>query len=221
MIMLIGCGKMGSAMLRGWLDDDNLDAEFAIVEPVHDHLDWTESHSNVALYSSLADAANSGRTASMIVLAVKPQLMEDAIAGLAPIADSNTAFLSIAAGIQLHGLPNGLGQIHHPRSVPTPRQLSASVTVLLRVLQTMANLATQLLSTIGSVVLLEDEALMDAVTALSGSGPAYVFLLAEVMTQAGERAGLPAELAKQLAEATVAGAGALIEASDDRLRSFA
>ena len=218
-IMLIGCGKMGSAMLRGWLDDDNLDAEFAIVEPVHDHLDWTESHSNVALYSSLADAANSGRTASMIVLAVKPQLMEDAIAGLAPIADSNTAFLSIAAGIPTAWFAERLGSdAIILRSMPnTPAAIGKGVTVLFAgaAPDHVANLATQLLSTIGSVVLLEDEALMDAVTALSGSGPAYVFLLAEVMTQAGEKAGLPAELAKQLAEATVAGAGALIEASDE------
>ena len=219
MIMLIGCGKMGSAMLRGWLGDADLDADFAIVEPVHDHLRWTESHPNVALYSSLTDAAGSGRTATMIVLAVKPQLMDEAIAGLAPMADSNTAFLSIAAGIPTSWFAERLGaEAIILRSMPnTPAAIGKGVTVLFAGAAPVGviNLATQLLSAIGSVVMLEDEAHMDAVTALSGSGPAYVFLLAEVMTQAGEKAGLPAELAKQLAEATVAGAGALIEASDE------
>ena len=81
--------------------------------------------------------------------------------------------------------------------------------------QAVTALAEQLLAAIGEVVALDDEGLMDAVTALSGSGPAYVFLLAEVMTAAGVEAGLPAPLAKQLAEATVAGAGALIAASDE------
>ena len=79
----------------------------------------------------------------------------------------------------------------------------------------LAALATQLLRTIGAVVPIEDEALMDAVTAVSGSGPAYVFLMAEAMTAAGVTAGLPAALAKQLAEATVTGAGALIESADE------
>ena len=218
-IMLIGCGKMGGAMLRGWLADPDLEADFIIVEPVQDHLSWTGAHSNVALHSSLAGAAATGRVATMIVLAVKPQLMDDALVGLAPLADASTAFLSIAAGIPTSWFAERLGNdAVILRSMPnTPAAIGKGVTVLFagRAPESVASLATQLLSAIGGVVMLEDEALMDAVTAVSGSGPAYVFLLAEAMTQAGVKAGLPEVLAAQLAEATVAGAGALIEASDE------
>lgn len=217
-IMLIGCGKMGSAMLRGWLADSSLNAEFIIVEPVHDHLAWTGAHPSVTLYDSLAAAAD-GPVATMIVLAVKPQLMDDAIAGLAPLSDANTAFLSIAAGIPTSWFADRLGgEAIILRSMPnTPAAIGKGVTVLFagNAPDAAASLARQLLSAIGSVVMLDDEDLMDAVTALSGSGPAYVFLLAEAMTRAGMKAGLPDDLARQLAEATVSGAGALIESSDE------
>ena len=81
LITLIGCGKMGSTMLHGWLADPDLDAEFAIIEPMMDHLAWTNEHDNVRLYASIADAATKDRAARMIVLAVKPQMMDEAIAG--------------------------------------------------------------------------------------------------------------------------------------------
>ena len=100
LITLIGCGKMGSAMLQGWLNDPELDADFAIVEPHHDALAWTASHTNVSLFADCAAAAAAAdRPSQMVVLAVKPQMMDEAIVSLAGIADSDTAFLSIAAGI--------------------------------------------------------------------------------------------------------------------------
>ena len=135
-----------------------------------------------------------------------------------PLRDDKTAFMTIAAGISTW-LKARLGA-HTPvlRAMPnTPAAIGKGVTALYcdSAVAGLAALATQLLRTIGAVVPIDDEALMDAVTAVSGSGPAYVFLMAETMTAAGVTAGLPAALAKQLAEATVIGAGALIEAADE------
>ena len=223
-VVLIGCGKMGGAMLEGWIADTNLDAHFSIIEPFQDHLGWTASHANIALFDSCAASeAASIPPATMIVLAVKPQMMDDAIGHFAHMIDDDTAFLSIAAGITTAWLASRLDPVSGGaatiiRAMPnTPAAIGHGITVLYSGDATDAkrDLAAQLLMAIGQVVMIDDESLMDAVTAVSGSGPAYVFLLAEVMTKAGIEAGLPDDLATQLAEATVAGAGALIAASDD------
>lgn len=223
-VVLIGCGKMGGAMLEGWIADTNLDAHFSIIEPFQDHLGWTASHANIALFDSCAASeAASIPPATMVVLAVKPQMMEEAIGHFAHMIDDNTAFLSIAAGITTAWLASRLDPVSGGattiiRAMPnTPAAIGHGITVLYSGDATDAkrDLAAQLLMAIGQVVMIDDESLMDAVTAVSGSGPAYVFLLAEVMTKAGIEAGLPDDLATQLAEATVAGAGALIAASDD------
>jgi pyrroline-5-carboxylate reductase len=223
-VVLIGCGKMGGAMLEGWIADTNLDAHFSIIEPFQDHLGWTVSHANIALFDSCAASeAASIPPATMVVLAVKPQMMEEAIGHFAHMIDDDTAFLSIAAGITTAWLASRLDPVSGGaatiiRAMPnTPAAIGQGITVLYSGDATDAkrDLAAQLLMAIGQVVMIDDESLMDAVTAVSGSGPAYVFLLAEVMTKAGIEAGLPDDLASQLAEATVAGAGALIAASDD------
>ena len=219
LITLIGCGKMGSAMLHGWLADDRLDADFAIIEPMSDHLDWTRDVPNVQIHADIGDAVAAGRTARIIVLAVKPQMMDEAVSGLSGIVGDETAFLSIAAGVTTDWFRQRLGaEVTVLRSMPnTPAAVGKGITALFAgdAPDDVTTLAITLLSAIGSVVTLQDERLMDAVTAVSGSGPAYVFLLAEVMTAAGIDAGLPPDLAKQLAEATVSGAGALIEGSDE------
>ncbi len=219
LITLIGCGKMGSAMLQGWLADDRLDADFAIIEPLSGHLEWTRDFPNVQIHADTGQAAAAGRSARMIVLAVKPQMMDEAIAGLPGLVGAETAFLSIAAGITTDWFRQRLGaEATVLRSMPnTPAAVGKGVTALFAggAPDDVKVLAVTLLSAIGGVVELADEGLMDAVTAVSGSGPAYVFLLAEVMTAAGIDAGLPPDLAKQLAEATVSGAGALIEKSDE------
>lgn len=223
-VVLIGCGKMGGAMLEGWLADTDLDAHFSIIEPFQDHLGWTDEHANVALFDSCAASeAASIPPATMIVLAVKPQMMEQAIDHFAHMIDDQTAFLSIAAGITTAWLASRLdpvsgGKAPIMRAMPnTPAAIGLGITVLYSgdAPDAKRDLAAQLLAAIGDVVMLEDEGLMDAVTAVSGSGPAYVFLLAEVMTKAAIEAGLPDDLAAQLAEATVAGSGALIAVSDD------
>ena len=98
LITLIGCGKMGSAMLHGWLADDRLDADFAIIEPMSDHLDWTRDLPNVQIHADIGDAAAAGRTARIIVLAVKPQMMDEAISACRVLSVTKPP-LSIAAGV--------------------------------------------------------------------------------------------------------------------------
>jgi pyrroline-5-carboxylate reductase len=165
----------------------------------------------------------------MIVLAVKPQMMDDAIAGLGDMKHADCAYLSIAAGISTGWLKQRLGDAAIViRAMPnTPAAIGKGITALYADAPYQAsnqapnqapnqarNLASQLLAAVGQVVHVQDEALMDGVTALSGSGPAYVFLLVEAMTEAGIKAGLPDDLAAELAKATVCGAGALMAAVD-------
>ena len=219
-ITLLGCGKMGSAMLKGWLADPGLKARFTVIEPCTEALSWAREYQHVEIYKNCATAIAAGAPVStVVVLAVKPQMMDEAIAVFGPLCDEKTAFLTIAAGISTAWLKARLGaHAQVLRAMPnTPAAIGRGVTALYcgPFAADLATLSTKLLRTIGAVVLIDDEALMDVVTALSGSGPAYVFLMAEAMTDAGVRAGLPAALAKKLAEATITGAGALIEAADE------
>ncbi|MDC1406767.1 pyrroline-5-carboxylate reductase [Candidatus Puniceispirillum sp.] len=221
-ITLLGCGKMGSAMLEGWLADTNLDANFTIIEPHQTHLGWLQGQKTVRLYADCAAAIADGAPVStMIVLAVKPQMMDDAIADLGVMKHADCAYLSIAAGISTDWLKQRLGDAAIViRAMPnTPAAIGKGITVLYADAPNQApnqvrDLASQLLAAVGQVVHVQDEALMDGVTALSGSGPAYVFLLVEAMTEAGIKAGLPDDLATELAKATVCGAGALMAAVD-------
>jgi len=221
-ITLLGCGKMGSAMLEGWLADTNLDANFTIIEPHQTHLGWLQGQKSVQLYADCAAAnADGAPVSTMIVLAVKPQMMDDAIAGLGNMKHADCAYLSIAAGISTGWLKQRLGDAAIViRAMPnTPAAIGKGITALYADAPNQAsnqarNLASQLLAAVGQVVHVQDEALMDGVTALSGSGPAYVFLLVEAMTEAGIKAGLPDDLAAELAKATVCGAGALMAAVD-------
>jgi pyrroline-5-carboxylate reductase len=221
-ITLLGCGKMGSAMLEGWLADTNLEANFTIIEPHQTHLGWLQGQKSVRLYADCAAAnADGAPVSTMIVLAVKPQMMDDAIAGLGDMKHADCAYLSIAAGISTGWLKQRLGDAAIViRAMPnTPAAIGKGITALYADAPNQApnqarNLASQLLAAVGQVVHVQDEALMDGVTALSGSGPAYVFLLVEAMTEAGIKAGLPDDLAAELAKATVCGAGALMAAVD-------
>ena len=217
-IMLIGCGKMGGAMLEGWLADTSLDAQFTIIEPDHTHLSWASDEPRVSLYKDCDSAiANDAPASMMIVLAVKPQMMDEALAAVGQLNNTGSAFLSIAAGISTNWLKKRLGSDAVVlRAMPnTPAAVGKGITALFAdAPDAVRDLAHQLLSAVGDVVHLDNEGLMDAVTAVSGSGPAYVFLLAEAMSVAGVKAGLPESLAKELAKATVCGAGALMAAVD-------
>ena len=221
-ITLLGCGKMGSAMLEGWLADTNLNANFTIIEPHQTDLGWLEGQKTVRLYADCAAAIADGAPVStMIVLAVKPQMMDDAIASLDVMKHAGCSYLSIAAGISTDWLKQRIGDdATIIRAMPnTPAAIGKGITALYVDAPNYASnqardLASQLLAAVGQVVHVQDEALMDGVTALSGSGPAYVFLLVEAMTEAGIKAGLPDDLADQLSKATVCGAGALMAAVD-------
>lgn len=208
-IVLVGAGRMGGAMLEGWLKAGLSTSRVVVVDP-QPPASVTEREIRVA--DTVGDIEG---WAGSIVLAVKPQVMEQVLPHLSGLARENTVVVSVAAGTSIATLagvlPDGQPIV---RAMPnTPAQIGKGMTVL------VANRATTddqragveaLLATSGRTAWIEDEALMDAVTAVSGSGPAYVFLLAECMAEAGERAGLPPELAQDLARQTIVGAGALL-----------
>lgn len=207
-IALIGCGKMGSAMLRGWLSAGMTHAAY-VVEP--GHLPPELAHNPVIKH--LHDA-NTLPITDVLVLAVKPQSIAEVCAALSP--DPSTLIVSIAAGQKLSNFEKHFGETHPIiRAMPnTPAAIAKGMTVLVgnkAITRDHHEMATQLLSATGHVEWVKDEELMDAVTALSGSGPAYVFHLIEVMTQAGIDCGLDADFARSLARQTVIGSAALAE----------
>jgi pyrroline-5-carboxylate reductase len=212
-VLLAGAGKMGSAMLEGWLAL-GLDARrVAVLEP--------QPTRELAALTARGLRLNPSRDAvgevAAAVVAVKPQVAPEVLPALAPFLGTTTVVVSIMAGRTLAFLSGALPGAPLVRAMPnTPAAIGRGITVALAnaaVTQPQRTLVDALLSAVGTVEWIADEALMDAVTALSGSGPAYVFLLAECMAQAGAAAGLPGALAATLARATVAGAGELLHRS--------
>jgi pyrroline-5-carboxylate reductase len=215
-LCLIGCGKMGHAMLTGWLGLEDIQAEISVIDPAHDMAQALFSTPSVGLryYHSVAELP-AGYCADIAILAVKPQIMDNVLPQVAAIGDSATGWISIAAGISTTGLGQHLGvDARLMRAMPnTPAAIGRGVTALYcteTVSAAQKERAEALLQACGDVVHIDDELMMDAVTAVSGSGPAYVFLLAEVMATAGRKLGLPADVADRLARQTVAGSGALL-----------
>lgn len=210
-LVLLGCGKMGSALVAGWLDAGLSPAAVAVIEP-HPS-DWL-SATGVALNGGLPPSP------AVVLVAVKPQMIGEALPFLTSLGGGETLFLSVAAGTPIAAFETVLGAgTPIVRAMPnTPAAIGRGITAIVgntRVSAAQLDLAEALLGAVGQVVRLEVEAQMDAVTAVSGSGPAYVFHLIETLAAAGVAEGLPAELAMQLAKATVAGAGALAEAADE------
>lgn len=216
-LLLAGAGKMGGAVLSGLLAR-GLKPERILVQ------DPAPSAEMAALLAKhgirCAPAIDAlGEPPSIILLAVKPQMMDEALAPLAKHAGPDTLVLSIAAGRSLQSieaqLPERTSVI---RAMPnTPAAIGRGITVAapnLHVSPAQRKLADELLSSLGKVLWVEDESLLDPVTAVSGSGPAYVFLLVECLAEAGQAAGLDAELAEELARATVTGSAALLDQTD-------
>lgn len=210
-LVLLGCGKMGSALLEGWLKG-GIDADAVyVLDP--NPSDWVMAqgvHVNEDIPSNPAIA----------LLAVKPQMMGDALPRMVALGNGMTLFLSIAAGTSIAHFENALGwETPIVRSMPnTPAAVGKGITAIIGNAQATAahlDMAEGLLQAVGQVVRLETEKQIDAVTGVSGSGPAYVFHLIETMAAAGVAQGLPAGMAMQLAKATVAGAGALAEDADE------
>jgi len=212
-ILLAGAGKMGSAMLEGWLALGLSPAKVAVLEPQPSRELAALSERGLRLNPS-RDAA--GEVAALVI-AVKPQVADEALPALGQFVGGTTVVVSIMAGRTLRFLADGLPGAAIVRAMPnTPAAIGRGITAAVanaRVSDEQRALVDALLSAVGAVEWIADEALMDAVTALSGSGPAYVFLLAETMARAGTAAGLPAALAATLARTTVAGAGELLHRS--------
>lgn len=215
-LLLVGAGKMGSAMLTGWLDQ-GLDPGQVYVQEPH------PGDEIVALARKtgfILDAApDPGEVPSVIVLALKPQVMSDVLPTLKTHFGDNTVFLSIAAGCTLASMQDLLGgAVAIVRSMPnTPAAIGRGISVACSnasVTSDQAERCIALLSAVGQVAWVEREDLLDPVTGVSGSGPAYVFLLTECLAEAGMAAGLDEELAKTLARATVTGAGELMRQSE-------
>ena len=210
-LVLLGCGKMGSAMLAGWLDGGLPPGSVWVLDPNPTAwLQETGVHLNAGLPSNPA----------VVLVAVKPQMMAEALPSLSALGNGETLFLSVAAGTPISAYEAALGAATPiVRAMPnTPAAIGRGITAIIgnaRAGAAELDLAERLLSAVGQVVRLDGEDQMDAVTAVSGSGPAYVFHLIETLAHAGEAQGLAPELAMTLAKATVGGAGALAEASDE------
>ncbi len=211
-ILLVGCGKMGSALLAGWLDRGLSPSHVVVVDPSAKPA--TDGVRVVAGH----DAVPTDFSPDVVMLAVKPQMMADVAPAYARF--DQAVFLSIAAGKTIAFYQSILGEkAAIVRAMPnTPAAVRRGITVCVandRVSPGHRAQCQDLLEAVGEVGWADDEGMMDAVTALSGSGPAYVFLLAEAMAAAGIAAGLPANLADQLARATVSGSGELLRQSAD------
>jgi pyrroline-5-carboxylate reductase len=213
-ILLIGGGKMGAALLAGWLERGA--ARIAVIDPAPQARSLAGP--GVAVYAGV-DLLPGDFRPEVLILAVKPQLAADVLPAYRGLA-AGALVISIMAGQTVAGLRALLGpDAAIVRAMPnTPAAIGQGITVATPVHglgESRRALATALLGAVGEVAWIEDEMLIDAVTAVSGSGPAYVFLLAECMEQAGIKQGLPPDLARRLARRTVTGAGNLLAASAD------
>lgn len=213
-LLLVGCGKMGQALYTAW-QAQFPEMTFYLVDP---SLSEAFVKDRTSLYRSCADISLD-ITPDLCVLAVKPQVMPEILGALTPWVKRQTLFISIAAGLSsawfadnlspdvplLRVMPNTPASIGQGMSVLyAPKTLSLSEKIL----------AQNLMEAVGDVAFIEDEAQMDAVTAVSGSGPAYFFKMVEALSRAGQKMGLSQELSEQLARQTFIGAGALAQATN-------
>jgi pyrroline-5-carboxylate reductase len=205
-IVLVGFGNMGQALARGWLARGFDPRLVTVVDPV------PAARASARALGFVSSEHGEAAAGDLVLLAVKPNQLEAAAGQARAALAEGGVVLSIAAGKTLAQLASLLGAgAPIVRAMPnTPAAIGRGATVLCASAHTGAHhreLCTDLMAAVGIVEWVEDEALMDAVTAVSGSGPAYVFLLIECLTEAGRRMGLPVDLAARLATATVSGAG--------------
>lgn len=210
-LVLLGCGKMGSAMFQGWLSDGLPANSVTVLDPAPS--EWLQAQ-GVNLNTALPTAP------AICVIAVKPQMMGDALPSLQAVAGSGTVFLSIAAGTSIAAFEDAFGtEAKIVRAMPnTPAAIGQGITALFgnaNCSDADVTLSETLLAAVGLTVRIESEEQIDAVTGVSGSGPAYVFHLIETLAAAGVEQGLAPDLAMALAKATVSGAGALAMQSDE------
>lgn len=211
-LVMLGCGKMGSAMLSGWLAGGLSEQAVHVIDPApSDWLMGTGVRVNEDLPSDPA----------VVLVAVKPQMMGEALPSLQPYGGGGSLFISVAAGTPMAAFEAALGAgTRVVRAMPnTPAAVGQGITAIVANAQASArdmDMADALLRAIGQVVRLDEEDQIDAVTGVSGSGPAYIFYMIEALAAAAEAEGLPPEMAMTLAKATVAGAGSLaMQAAED------
>jgi pyrroline-5-carboxylate reductase len=216
-LLLAGAGNMGYALLSGWLEGGLDPARIVVQEPApQPAIRHALEARGIPVH---AEVAAMPEPPAVLVVAVKPQVMDQVLPRLAPLVGRGTVVVSIAAGRQIAGLaahlPEGTAIV---RAMPnTPSSVGRGITVAVgnaHVRASQREDCERLLRAVGEVGWVDDEGLIDAVTAVSGSGPAYVFHLAECLAEAGAAAGLAPELAQKLARWTVAGAGELLHRSD-------
>ena len=210
---------MGSALLSGWIKQGINSADITVIEPFNDISSMVSEKFGVNIISGPNNIPSSN-TVRTVVFAIKPQSMDKSIPNYARLVDAKTVFLSIAAGKTIDYFQNRLGtQAAIVRAMPnTPAAIGRGISVAFgnsNASREQKLSCENLLQAVGTVVWIKDEGLLDAVTALSGSGPAYVFALTECMAEAGINAGLPEVLAHQLARETVAGAGELLNRTSE------
>lgn len=218
-LLLVGCGKMGSALARGWINDGTSPDEITIVEPNLDLANEIFSKISIKPVAS-RDELPAEFKPDFIFLAVKPQIATDAISPYAAFSSAGATFVSIMAGKTISSLEAILGDAASiVRVMPnTPAAIGRGMSVGCANSNTSPGAIkaiTKMLQAVGKVAWVDDEKLMDAVTAVSGSGPSYIFLLVEALSHAGVMAGLSVELADQLARETVSGSGELLNQSPD------
>ncbi|MEM8750766.1 MAG: pyrroline-5-carboxylate reductase [Pseudomonadota bacterium] len=219
-LCLVGAGNMGGAMLGGWLAAGRDPGAIMVIDPKPPEpmADMIAEHG----VRWVRDAKDAGR-ADIVLVAVKPNIIGQVLPTLTPVVDGDTVLVSVAAGIPIERLAEPFGLFDGApakvvRSMPnTPAMVQRGITVCVAnsgVSDAQREDVTTLLEAIGAVEWVDDEGLIDAVTGVSGSGPAYVFHLVEALAEAGKTAGLPNALAERLALETVSGAGELLRQSD-------
>lgn len=215
-VTLVGAGNMGGAMLRGWLANGMDASQVTVIDPAPSQA-MNDYLKEVGIRCEAS--ADSATFTDVLIVAVKPQMMEKVLPSLAPLVGDNTVIVSVAAGTKLETLTAPFSNPAAIRVMPnTPSLVGRGMSVGCpnsAATESHRQQVALLLQAIGHVEWVNDESLIDAVTAVSGSGPAYVFYLAECMAAAGVKAGLPQDLAMTLARETVSGAGELLRQSED------
>ena len=218
-LLLVGCGKMGGALLEGWLERGFSPDAITVIEPNSKVGKSLSQKSGVSVLESPTELEENYQP-DIIVFAVKPQVMAETALDYRCYAGAGAVYLSIAAGKTIEFFEKHIGsQAAIVRSMPnTPAAIQRGIAVACAnasVTSNQRSLCQSLLEAVSEVIWIEDETLLDAVTAVSGSGPAYVFLLAECLAEAGMAAGLPTDLAQALARATVSGSGEMLHQMND------
>lgn len=217
-IVVVGAGKMGSALVEGWIAGATGASSIHLVDPVFASKDLGWPTKGVSVFANVADLlAAEDRLPDLVMLAIKPQMMDVVLPELGVLNHGGLTVLSVAAGTTLGTLQSAFPQAICVRTMPnTPAAVGQGITAAFApgADQLLREDVSGLLQAVGQVVWVEAERDIDAVTAVSGSGPAYVFHMVEALAQAGIAVGLPAETAMQLARQTIVGSGALLAASE-------